>query len=368
MTVPKMAAASQVEFDLVRKLTARIGNDRSLTQASTGNSSAKLDGELWIKRSGCWMSAAMRDDIFIRLNLDEVRDCLRWELDPSEFFAGASLETAMHGMMPHRIVVHVHSVNGIAWAVRPDELPQIETRLAGLRWQWIPYLPSGLPLAMGIERALKRRPDTDLFILANHGLVVGGEDTQSVNALLSDVQRRLDVRPRAARSADHETLARLTVNSIWRLPDDEEIHSLATDRLSRRIVSQGILYPCQAIFAGSEGLAAFRAIDERSVSEYRDSERPFLFLDGCGVLVNRLAGAAAVAMLAGLAQVANRLGVSAPIRYLTDGEVSRLSPEVANRYQKLANAGSAEAGSLHVRSSRGRMSPPNWRGARALNQ
>ncbi len=333
------------EFDQLRNLTARIGSDRSLTQASTGNSSAKLDGELWIKRSGCWMSAALQDDIFIRLNLDEIRDCLRWGVDPSESFAGASLETAMHAAMPHRIVVHLHSVNGIAWAVRPDEFPQIQARLAGLRWQWIPFLPSGLPLAEGIERALKRRHDTDLFILANHGLVVGGEDVRSVNALLSDVERRLDIRPRAAHSADHETLARLTANSIWRLPDDEEIHSLAIDPISRRIVSQGILYPCQAIFSGSEGLKTFLPIDKRSAGEFRDSQRPFLFVDGCGVLVSQLAGAAAVAMLAGLAQVASRLpGEIASIRYLSDAEVSRLSPEAINRYRKLANSGSAGVG------------------------
>jgi hypothetical protein len=104
------------EFDQVRELTALIGNDRSLTQASTGNSSAKFNGELWVKRSGCWMSAAIRDDIFIRLNLDDVGDCLRRNLDPSDLFAGASLETAMHAVMPHRIVMHVHSVNAIAWA------------------------------------------------------------------------------------------------------------------------------------------------------------------------------------------------------------------------------------------------------------
>ncbi|HTA44886.1 MAG TPA: class II aldolase/adducin family protein [Bryobacteraceae bacterium] len=332
------------EFDQVRELTARIGSDRSLTQASTGNTSAKFNGELWIKRSGCWMSAAARDDIFIRLNLDDVAGCLRRNLDPSDFFTGASIETAMHAVMPHRIVVHVHSVNAIAWAVRHDGSSQIQARLAGLRWQWIPYLPSGLPLAIGIQRAWKRRPDTDLFILANHGLVVGGEDVRSVHALLSDVHRRLDVSPRAAPSADHATLARIAGNSIWRLPDDEEIHSLATDAISRRIVSRGILYPCQAIFSGSEGLQAFGAIDEARARDYRDSQRPFLFVNECGVLMNQQAGAASVAMLAGLAQVARRLGVSVPIRYMTGADVSRLSPEVANRYRKLASAGSTQAG------------------------
>jgi rhamnose utilization protein RhaD (predicted bifunctional aldolase and dehydrogenase) len=232
--------------------------------------------------------------------------------------------------------------------VRPDEVPKIQARLAGLRWQWIPYLPSGLPLAMGMDRAWATRPDTDLFILANHGLVLGGGDVRSVDALLSDVQQRLHIFPRPVRSADHTALARLTADSIWRLPDDEEIHSLATDPLSRRIVSRGILYPCQAIFSGSAGLEAFRATNEPCAGEYQDSERPFLLVEGCGVLLNESAGAAAAAMLTGLAQVARRLPVSASIRYLTDTEASKLSPEVTNRYRKLANAGSVQAGSSHV--------------------
>ncbi len=139
MSVSKTAFPS--ELDELRKLTARIGSDHSLTQASTGNTLSEARRRIMDQTIGLlWMSAATREDIFIRLNLEDVRDCLRWNLDPSEFFAGASLETAMHAVMPHRIVVHVHSVSGIAWAVRPDELPQIHARLAGLRWQWIPYL------------------------------------------------------------------------------------------------------------------------------------------------------------------------------------------------------------------------------------
>ena len=337
-------SATQSEFEQLRTLTAQIGADRRLTQASTGNSSAKLDGELWIKRSGCWMSAALRDDIFIRLNLDEVGECLRRELDPGDYFNGASLETAMHAVLPHRIVLHVHSVNAIAWAVRPDGLSQIQARLAGLHWQWIPYLPSGLPLAMGIQRAWKRRPDTDLFVLGNHGLVLAGDDVQSVQALLSDVQRRLDIPPRPTSPPDLDTLARLADDSIWRLPDDEEIHALATDTVCQRIASRGFLYPCQAIFSGSSGLETFRAVDKREAAQYGESQRPFLVVNGCGVLVNRTAGAAAVAMLAGLAQVVRRLGASTPIRYMTEAELSMLSPEVANRYQSLARAGSAQAG------------------------
>jgi rhamnose utilization protein RhaD (predicted bifunctional aldolase and dehydrogenase) len=341
-----LSPAMQIELSQLRDLTTRVGSDPSLTQASTGNSSAKLDGEFWIKRSGQWMSAAMREEIFIRLDLAEVTDCLRLGLDPAAFFDGASLETAMHAAMPHRAVIHVHSVNTIAWAVRADGLSQIQARLTGLRWQWIPYLPSGLPLARGIERAGRRRPDTDLFVLANHGLVVGGKDVQEVEALLTEVHRRLHISPRVAPPADHANLRAIAANSNWKLPDDDEIHALATDPLSQRIVSRGILYPCQAIFSGSPGSEAFRPVPRGMHREYGD--RPFLLIDGCGVVVNRTASPAAIAMLAGLARVVRRIGASAPTRYLTDEEVAGVSPEVADRYRELAHAGSAPAdGSRH---------------------
>jgi rhamnose utilization protein RhaD (predicted bifunctional aldolase and dehydrogenase) len=50
--IKNMPAASHVELARLRQLTARIGADPLLTQASTGNSSTKLDGVLWIKASG----------------------------------------------------------------------------------------------------------------------------------------------------------------------------------------------------------------------------------------------------------------------------------------------------------------------------
>ncbi|MDE3198053.1 MAG: hypothetical protein KGN84_17020, partial [Acidobacteriota bacterium] len=84
-----------------------------------------------------------------------------------------------------------------------------------------------------------------------------------------------------------------------------------------------------------------RAIHKADMADYRESSRPFLLLDGCGVLVSRTAGAAAIAMLTGLVQVARRLDASSPIRYMTEAEVSMLSPEVASRYQRLAGVGSA---------------------------
>ena len=55
-----MSATNQAELSSLRELSARIGSNPLLTQASTGNSSIKLDGVLWIKASGKWMADAMQ--------------------------------------------------------------------------------------------------------------------------------------------------------------------------------------------------------------------------------------------------------------------------------------------------------------------
>src|SRR5947208_7518954 len=170
------SATNPAELTPLRELCARIGGDPLLTQASTGNSSIKLEGVLWIKASGEWMANAIHEDILIPLDLAEVKERVKHKVDPAERYTRASIETAMHAVLPHRVVLHVHCVNTIAWAVRNDAPAQLRHRLDGLRWQWISYVASGLPLSHAIENALFACPDTDVFVLGNHGLVVGGEN------------------------------------------------------------------------------------------------------------------------------------------------------------------------------------------------
>ena len=320
-------------------LTERVGNDPLLTQGSTGNSSIKADGVLWIKASGRWMADAMRDDILAPLDLAEVLDCMRRRIDPAELYPGASLETAMHAAIPHNVVLHVHCVDTLAWAVRDDAPMQLERRLGRLHWQWLPYVSSGLPLARAIKRALAASPDTNVFVLGNHGLVVAGEDVESVDALLADLRERLAVSPRAAHPADLEVLREICRDSQWDLPDDDGSHTLGTDPVSQTIVRNGFLYPCQAIFSDSRASDPFRPICYPGWNgrwNRRYSDRPFLIVEGRGVVVRRSMAPPELAMLSGLAQVARRLNSAAPLRYLTESEVTGLSNETAQRYRRLS--------------------------------
>src|SRR5690242_2753621 len=258
-----MPKTKRSEITSLLALSARLGRNPLLVQASSGNTSVKLGPVMWIKASGKWLAEAEHDEMLVPIDLEHAARSVERGTNISgscTTSAGvtlrASIETAMHSVIPQRIVVHVHSVNVIAWAVRQDACARLSERLAGLRWRWIPYVQSGLPLALDIQESVASAPDTNVFVLGNHGLVVCGETSEACQELLHNVERRLAIHPRRQAQPDYDVLGRLVAGTRWKLPDCDCVHSLGTDPLSARIVSSGVLYPCQAIFlADSAGIS-----------------------------------------------------------------------------------------------------------------
>ena len=145
------------------------------------------------------------------------------------------------------------------------------------------------------------------------------------------------IAPRFAHPADYAMLAQLAETSPWELPDDDAVHALGTDPVSRTILAGGFLYPCQAILANSSKPDLFIA---RSCPDPDSAARdcgPLLIVDGCGVLVNRTLQAAELALLSGLAQVIQRIDGRAPLRYLTEAEAVEATDLLAYHYRELAN-------------------------------
>src|SRR5437879_3537207 len=235
----------------------------------------------------------------------------------------ASVETFMHAALPHRVVIHVHSVNAIAWAVRQDAQVRLAEQLVGLPWQWIPYVPSGLPLGREIAEIVAGHRETDILVLGNHGLVIGGEDCDTAERLLIEVERRLAISPRVAPEARSALLARLARISPWRLPDLRHLHALGTDPTSRRILKGGVLYPCQAIFLGRIAPLIPCSVPFSDVRDHiaeHHACQSLLILEGSGVMVSERITRAEQATLAGLMEVVHRSRSTAPIRYLTESE------------------------------------------------
>jgi nucleotide-binding universal stress UspA family protein len=111
-----------------------------------------------------------------------------------------SIETSLHALLPHRFVIHTHSVRTIALAIRADAEERLAERLDGLAWAWVPYVFPGLPLTRAIRDTIDSRP-IDIIVMGNHGLVVAGDDLEATASLLLEVERRLDAPAREAAPA-----------------------------------------------------------------------------------------------------------------------------------------------------------------------
>jgi len=325
----------------LRDLSARVGSNPLLVQASNGNTSIKLDGILWLKASGKWLARALHDDMFVPLELAAVRDSIQnpTGLVPSrvqESDLRPSIETPMHAILRHRVVIHVHSINTIAWAIRLDGPAQLKQRLDPLHWQWIPYAASGIPLARAIETAVALAPDTDVLILGNHGLVVCGADCDSAEKLLFEVERRLVIAPRPFPKPDTAVLGTLARSSSWQFPDVDSLHSLATDEVSLRILKGGVLYPCQATFLGhTMPLLPLTVLASKMPDPFNGkvNSPPFVAVERSGVMLNKKMTTAERATLLGLAQVTQRTEASAKLRYLQRDEVANVLNADAHGYK-----------------------------------
>ena len=294
------------EYAALREYAARIGADPLLVQGAGGNVSIKRDGVLWVKASGTWLMHAAERDIFVPVALDPLLRAIadddadameaahRFVPEWAETTLRPSIETTMHGLLPHRVVVHVHCVETIARAVRRDAKAVMSPLLAGLHWGFVPYVRPGAPLARAISAVL--RPGMDVLVLGNHGLVVGGATTTEAAALVTEVSRRLRQPARAS-------------------PD------IAVDPVSLALARQGSLYPDHVIFLGPGIIEA-------------PSRWPMRVVAGVGVEMAGDATPGAHAMARCLADVTARLPADTPLRVLTRDEEAALLGWDAEQYRQ----------------------------------
>src|SRR5690606_15584124 len=104
----------------------------------------------------------------------------------------------------------------------------------------------GLPLSRAIAERLK--PDTDVLILGNHGLVVAGETVDEADALLGRVVAALKRPARKPAPGDIGTLTALSEGTSFTPAKDDFTHSLATDAASLAHMRKGSLYPDHVVF------------------------------------------------------------------------------------------------------------------------
>lgn len=320
-----MNPAESMTFEALVAASARIGADPLLVQAAGGNTSVKLADTLWIKASGQWLADAGQRDVMVPVGLGALRAAYAKGDDvenAQRFLIGSgtlrpSIETAMHAMLPHKVVLHVHCVETIAVAVRHDAEAVLADKLAGLDWCFIPYIRPGQPLA----DAVTARPGHSVYVFGNHGLTVGADDVDTATSLIETVHERLAGYLRPVRSADQAELGRVAAGTDYE-PAPETVSALGTDPANLAISRTGSLYPDHVIFLG------------RAVSERIEDGAPLVLIPGTGALLRKDASPAARAMAQCLADVTRRIPPEAPIHALAAEDEAVLLGWEAEAYRK----------------------------------
>jgi rhamnose utilization protein RhaD (predicted bifunctional aldolase and dehydrogenase) len=332
--------------------SARIGADPMLIQGPGGNTSIKDMGKdggvMWIKASGTNLADALVRDVFVPCDVVAMRAAMaagEARADqPAEFALAKdglrpSIETSLHAVFPQRVVVHVHCVNTLAFAIRPDARAALASRLAAFDWAIVPYAKPGARLAAQVQAVLG--PRTDVVVLANHGLIVAADTVADAFALLDRVVTAVRVAPR--RAMPGAGLAALEADGFRALPPDHPLHSVAVLPDLLALATSGSLYPDHVIFCGV-GVSALLPGEtpSQAVARIVDAGLPeptFLLVPQVGALIRADAPVGAQALAQCLGDVLTRVAQGASVHALTMAENADLLNWDAEKYRQSLNAG-----------------------------
>lgn len=244
----------------ISRFCAQLGADPLLVQGAGGNVSWKESEVLWIKASGTWLKDALERDIFVPVDLSDLREALsigRYDATP-KVLAGAalrpSIETVLHALLPQRVVVHVHAIDALAWLVRADPWPALQSRLPS-KWRpcFVPYRKPGARLAKVIAEAVGATPQTQLICMANHGLVIAGESLAEVNLILGDIVDALRVVPLPAQNLEAAKSIRVDERQVLHAVPSEVVQGLDFSAQGLNYMADvWALYPDHVVFLGGE--------------------------------------------------------------------------------------------------------------------
>lgn len=241
----------------INEYCEKIGQDPLLVQGAGGNVSWKDKDVLWVKASGTWLADANKKNIFVPVNLPLLQEAFKrqdFTIEPTVLESAPlkpSIETLLHALMVDPIVMHLHAVEMLAFLVRQDCYSLLADRMPKkIKWVFVNYHKPGAPLAEAIFHALQNEPNATVIFLKNHGVVIAGNDVESIHETLQALRTALHsdlmmVKPVLAYAESH---------SADYLPfPDSDVHALACNTvLLKRLSNDWALYPDHIVFLGEK--------------------------------------------------------------------------------------------------------------------
>ena len=326
------------EFVSISKI---IGDDPLLVQGAGGNTSIKIDSFLKVKASGTLLANATKENIFVDIQINEVRENVEAgkEYPASDYDningLRPSIETALHALMPHKVVFHVHCINTLSWAVSSGYHEEIAERLSDIDWVSVPYRKPGLALAKEIRGILQKNTPS-VLILENHGLIVAGDMVSEVKLLLEKVSENLARTTRPIYEYDLSGLKEMSDGTQYKLASNKQVHQLAMTNASIQIVSSGTLYPDHVVFLGPSVLVAKNKKEIFAISKRQQDLKikQIILVPNMGVLVHQDISKTAEAMILALYNVVSRIPDNAAVNYLSREQENELLNWDAEKYRQ----------------------------------
>jgi rhamnose utilization protein RhaD (predicted bifunctional aldolase and dehydrogenase) len=322
-----------------------IGHNPLLVQGSGGNVSWKDGDVLWVKASGKWLAHCGDQEIFVPVDLLSLKRSLQagdYSATPRTIGATLlrpSIETLLHVLMPHRIVVHLHPVEVLSHLICADSEARTRKLLNQItQWAYIEYCKPGAELAKATAHALWENPEANVLILENHGIVLGGQNILEVEALLEGLLRCFTREPRTQdRPSPDPLIAHFVDHSSYNPINDKEINWLVyDDRYFAYLSLAWALYPDHVVFLGprAECYDSFELWREEAGTSIQKSD--VVFIRDCGVWVRKDFSQAKQQQLRCYFDVVSRLDTNDQVRTLSPEQIAILMGWEAEHYRQKA--------------------------------
>jgi rhamnose utilization protein RhaD (predicted bifunctional aldolase and dehydrogenase) len=336
MTVANSLRESVTDF------SAMIGADSMLVQGAGGNVSWKDDDTLWVKASGTWLANAKDKDIFVPVDLHG----LQKEIKAGNFAAvpkvrgesklRPSIETLLHALMPHRVVVHVHAIEALAYLVRENAVNEINEKLGtNNHLAIVNYQKPGEALARAVGDILALSPDVQILLLKNHGVVIGGNDITEIETQLNWLLSKLNTNyiPNVNGVILQEPICVGSENEYLPL-DIPGIHNLAILKdLFIRVKNDWALYPDHLVFLGHRAYC-YDSIQALQKDLSSSATPELVFVKNLGVFTKSVFSIAKQAQLRCYLDVIVRQPKKEPLQVLSEKEIAELLEWDAERYRQ----------------------------------
>ena len=339
----KPDAKTTVLATSVKEFCTSIAADRLWVQGAGGNVSWKEGHVLWIKASGQWLKHSTAKEIFVAVDLLDLQHHLEqanYSVTPKlveHSLLRPSIETLLHALMPHKVVVHLHPVELLAILVREDPESELHSLLGtSINWIFVNYHKPGKELASAVASKLSNRASCDAVFLQNHGVVIGGETIAQVMSILAALKQgtRSKVHIQSATTEiEVGPLDGALLKIGYRRTQDAKLNALAkSPELSARLTVDWALYPDHVVFLGEAACTDLRSLLANHTN-LSNEKPPFVFSIDDGVFESITLRQEQRAQLLCYYDVLVRQPSSAKLVSLTAQHVSELMDWDAEKYR-----------------------------------